>query len=213
MRFLFLLCLTLSGVLQAQVLETRPLITVTGEAVEYVFPDMFVIRYSIVATINQDDVSFRGVLGNDNLDTDMKFVYASDEEVKRSIDYVKGNQVIREFVFTIKDLSRYKEVVNRLLKLNKGEIASIEFRTSKLADYKESLRVKAISAAKAKALNMVTGLGQNVGKAYTIIDNPSPLINTYNSYSAGATVNDLYMVVPGYISVSANVTVSFELVP
>ncbi|HEY4784839.1 MAG TPA: SIMPL domain-containing protein [Bacteroidales bacterium] len=221
MRKLFLLFILFCGPLKAQqVVETRPLITVTGEATEKTVPDIIIIHYLVTGKVTPQVAGSFSFTDMDKTDFSLKFVTINDGEIQGSLDMLKNNasfySLLKEFVITLTDTKKYRDVLLQLIRLDSGEITSIEFRTSKLAAYKENARAKAIEAARVKAESMASVLGQSIGKAYMITEEPSPLINWYDkSQQPGLhhddDVNDAYLTLPGYISIPAKVTVSFEL--
>jgi uncharacterized protein YggE len=111
-------------------------------------------------------------------------------------------------------MNKYLDVIHNLLQLNVGEITSVEFRTSKLEELKGRAQVKALQSAREKAVMLASALNQSIGKGYKITEEPSPVINWYDRRlpdNADALNGNVYLVEPGYITISAKLTVSFEL--
>jgi uncharacterized protein YggE len=146
-------------------------------------------------------------------------VDATDEEIKKCVTVIKNtaNAYSKEvsYIITISDLSKYKTIIYKLLKLDEGEIVTVELRTSRLEELRYSAREKAVHAARGKAVALAAGLNQTIGKAFEIIEESSPMINWYEKPMPGdindQPINDTYLIQPGYISVTARVTVRFEL--
>lgn len=217
--FIFLLASFLVTSIQGQLLDTRPLITVTGEAVEKIMPDMVIIRYTKTLKISASDGLNTLTFNQDKNDMDMKFINVSSDDITRCLDVIRNTSPnylkIREYIITLTDMNKYLDIIHNLLQLNVGEITSVEFRTSRLEELKGRAQVKALQAAREKAGRLASALNQNIGKGYKITEEPSPVINWYErrfpDNSGDAPTGSVYLVEPGYITISAKLTVSFDL--
>ena len=128
-------------------------------------------------------------------------------------------QKIKKYELTVYDAS----TAGKILKgLEQQEIANIELlktEYSKLEDLKIELKRKAVLKAKRQAEEMVTGLGQELGKAIYISDLNTNVSQLLNGRAAGLNVLNFRGVSPEQnlevdfdkIRVDASVTVYFEL--
>jgi len=144
----------------------------------------------------------------------------SDEKVPRFLAY----EVLQTIQVTLKDLSKYENLMTKLLESGVNRVDNVEFLVAEPRKYKDEARVKAIRAAREKAAAMAAELGQTVGKPWDISEesvsggfvqansfrNRSSYVQNSISYdSAPATQEST--VAPGEVSISALVRVSFQL--
>jgi uncharacterized protein YggE len=97
-----------------------------------------------------------------------------------------------------------------------NRISNVEFRSSKIEQYKTEARRQAMLEAKKKAEDYVSVIGQKVGKALNIADNtqiyyPQPMYEMKTMAMAGGDAAPRETLAIGEISVTANVIVSFIL--
>ena len=86
MRFLFSLCLILMCTMSfTQMVELKPLLTVTGEAYEKVMPDVAIIHYRATEKILPQGQMTASQFEQDKLDIDLKFVDVTDEEIMKCV--------------------------------------------------------------------------------------------------------------------------------
>ncbi len=231
----------------AQTVPTRT-ISVSGSADVMVIPDQAVFSLS-VETTNLDitkakaenDVSIKKIkaITNDlkidskNVATDFINVYPKYNYTNNGDSVLKGYTVHRGLVITLKDLSKFEELLTRLLDAGANYIQNVQFKTSELRKYKDEARAMAVKAAKEKASAMAKELGQTVGKASMIQEVQEDIYSYYppwsssysganfvgNSFSnsvsnaqgAGGQNTNYEDFSPGQIKVSARVAVTFEL--
>jgi uncharacterized protein YggE len=124
-----------------------------------------------------------------------------------------GYRVSKTVVFIVRDVSRLDELLNSFLDAGANHIYGVQFRTTKLRDYRDQARALALKAAKEKAKDMAKELGQRIGRPYSIIE---------EGYEAGAAPSEMpgtsvslreadKNIALGQMSISAWVKVSFEL--
>lgn len=209
------------------------LITVTGEAEVKVIPDEVVISLGLTST--DPDLATAKKLNNERV----KNLLAMAEQLKIEPKHIqtgyisisrndwadnKNFRVSRDVVITLKDMRKYDEVLTRLVQNNRANtVEGVNFNTSQLRKYRDQARAMAAQAAREKADALATALGVKAGKPYSIREESS-----YWSYwggrhassmmnaqvSAQATVSEASpstTLSPGQISVSARLSVSFEL--
>ena len=117
----------------------------------------------------------------------------------------------------LKDVSKAEELLADIFKSGVSSIDGVYFRTSQLRKYKDQARAMAIRAAQEKAVALTKEIGQAIGKAYSITeDEPSyasTLNNNFNNIvtRSGSSSDEESTLALGQISITARVTVSFEL--
>ena len=231
----------------AQTLPSRT-ISVSGSADVMVIPDEAVFSLA-VETTNMDvskakaenDSSIKKIKAIANeLKIDSKYVATDFINVFPKYSYtnngdsvLKGYTVHRGLVITLKDLSKFEELLTRLLDAGANYIQNVQFKTSELRKYKDEARAQAVKAAKEKASAMAKELGQTIGKANMIQEVQEDIYSYYppwsssysgtnfignslsnsisNAQGAGGQNINYEDFSPGQIKVSARVAVTFEL--
>ena len=138
-----------------------------------------------------------------------------------------GYFVRKTIVITLKDITAFEELLSDALEAGVTHVHGIEFRTSELRKHRDAARALAIRAAREKAIALAGELDQEVGRPNDIREEYNGWRSPYNSWwgggwgAPGATQNVIQesgvpqgmdsTLAPGQISVSARVTVSFEL--
>ena len=229
----FALTLTASNAF-AQEKVDRPLITVTGQAEIMVVPDE--VTYSLRAVTMERDLSTAQAKNDQvvkallalarqyqippaqvqtgHISVSQRF---TDEDVTKKTPVFLGYTVTKSVAIILKDVSKAEDLLADIFKSGVSSIEGVYFRTSQLRKYKDQARAMAIKAAQEKATALTKEIGQSIGKAYSITeDEPS------NAYAQNNTSNFSAFYVPpssgeestlalGQISITARVTVSFEL--
>ena len=139
-----------------------------------------------------------------------------------------GFFVRKTIVFTLRDISRFEGLLSSALDAGANYVHGVQFRTTKLREYRDQARAQAIKAAKEKAKALAKELGQRIGKPQSIHEEHSGWWHWYNSWwgsrwggrnitqnviqnVSGGPVETEKGIALGQISVSARVRVSFEL--
>jgi len=238
------LILVLGAWTEAQPAAGSPrLITVTGEAEVRVVPDEVILTLG-VETWNKDLQAARGA--NDaivarvlalagqygieprHVQTD----YVSIEPRYRNGYYEErdfvGFFVNKTIVITLRDLSKFEDLLADSLSAGVNYVHGIQFRTTELRARRDEARALAIRASKEKAVALAGELGQKVGEPQTIQEDQAGWSSPYNSWwssrwdggmaqnviqesGVGAAWSGDGSLAPGQIEVTARVTVAFEL--
>ncbi len=131
-----------------------------------------------------------------------------------------GYRVEKVISVTMKDLSKFENVLSTVYQGGANHVSGINFRNSELRKHRDQARAMAVRAAKEKAEALAREIGQTIGKAFTITEDnvtwspyrgPSQNLSQNVSGASGNQDASDSTVAPGKISVSAQVTVSFEL--
>ncbi len=221
--------------------ETRR-VTVTGEAQVRVVPDEVILSLGVetwdknlnVAKSRNDEIVKRvlALAGRYGIEPEhVQTDYLGVEPRYRDgyyedRDFV-GYFVHKTIVITLRDLSRFEEVLSASLEAGVNYVHGIEFRTTELRQHRDQARALAIKAAKEKAVALAGELGQQVGDPLTIQEEQGGWWSSYGAWwgsrwggamtqnviqeVGGASALADSSVAPGQIEVTARVTVSFEL--
>ena len=133
----------------------------------------------------------------------------------------------RSLVITLRDVTKFEPLLSSVLAAGANYVHGIDFRTTELRKHRDAARNLALTAAREKASAMSATMGVALGAAITIQEGYSGWWSPYSSWwgqrSGGMTAQNVLQsgggrdpqaddaLVPGQISVSANVSVTFEL--
>lgn len=220
--------------------ESR-LITTTGDAEIRVVPDEVILTLGVetwdkdlTVAKNQNDARIKKVLGvASEFEIDAKHVQTDhvgiepryrDSYEKR--DFI-GYFVRKSVVITLKDISRFEDLLTKALEAEVNYVHGIQFRTTELRKHRDEARALAIRAAREKAVDLGKELGQDIGEPHSIHEDASRWWSGYNAWWGGRwgtamaqnVIQDVGgdassqggSLAVGQITVSARVTVSFYL--
>lgn len=214
---------------QAQELKPMPIISVSGEGKVNVTPDQAFISIAVETKgSNATEVKKQNDLVIEKVVQYLKKskVPTADVQTKRvslnpqyEYDKKKYNYIATQTIdILLKDLSLYDTLMEGLVDSGINRINTVEFRSSKMAQYESDARKLAMKDAKAKAEDYVSVLGQKVGKAFTISDNsqtynPQPRMYAMakDTAEAGGAMAPRETLAIGEIIITANVSVGFML--
>ena len=236
MKKIILLALTLmlSAVSTiAQKDADRPLITVTGQAEVLVVPDEAVFSMSETTTDKdlqnarrRNDEVVKKILAlarkygvppnlvqTDRISLEEDY---SDESVTKRPRVFLGYIVRKRIAIILRDVSKAEALLSDIFTTGITGIEAVEFRTTELRKHKDQARAMAMRAAKEKATALAMEIGQSIGKAYSIeedVPSDSSASNSNNFRISGMarTSAEESTIALGQISITARVTVSFEL--
>jgi uncharacterized protein YggE len=214
-------------------------ISVTGEAEVRVAPDQVILTLGVetsdlmlgIAKSKNDDIVQKvlalaqksGVASKD-IQTDFLNI-----EPRYDDSYLKHTFVayfVRKTIsITLRDLSQFESLLSGALEAGVNYVHGVDFRTSDLRKYRDQARSLAIQAAQEKAQAMAKDLGRSVGAATKVTEDRNWWSSGYSAWWGGAWNSASQNVVqnagnapsvegplaPGMISVTADVTVEFEL--
>ncbi len=216
------------------------LITTTGEAEILVIPDEVILtlgvetsnrQLSLAKRLNDESVAHvlaaaraRGV-AEQHMQTDHISIEPRYRDSYEQRDFI-GYFVRQTIVITLKDIAAFDAVLADTLEAGAGYVYGVQFRTTDLRKHRDAARSLAIRAAQEKAVALAGELGQEVGQPQDISEEPSQWWSWYNTWwggRAGAMTQNVSLegggtpagtegaLAPGQISVTAKVTVSFEM--
>ncbi|MGD8777879.1 MAG: SIMPL domain-containing protein [Ignavibacteria bacterium] len=240
-KILFTIIFLIPFLLYAQERDKRQ-ITVSGNAEVKVTPDEVILTLGVET---QNKEINKAKAANDSIikkiiavaleqNIEKKFIQTDYLEIEprykdyREIEDFIGYFVRKTIVLTIRDLSKFEDILSQVLEAGATHVHGIKFRTTELRKYRDQARSLAVKAAKEKAIVLAAELGQDVGDPYNIQENSSGWWSNYNRrwgsrWSGGLSQNVIQNVdspdsfesdgsmALGQIKISATVTVSFEL--
>lgn len=159
-----------------------PQISVTGEGKVKVIPDKAIVTVGFQNS--GKDAKEVKTLNDEVVDKVLKFLKKSgipttdyktnNVSLNKNYDYEKKKynfQASQTLSITLKDLSKYDDIMMGLNDAGVNSIQGVEFKSSKMEEYEKEARKKAMINAKQKAADYVSVLQQKVGKALLISDN------------------------------------------
>ena len=222
--------------------ESPRLITVNGEAEIKVTPDEVIITFGVeslaakleAAKTANDEIVARALevarkrgIEDKYAQTDY-FRVETEYDRKSGVGYVlEGYWVRRNVVVTLRDLSKFEDLVSDMLEAGVNHVHGVDFRTTELRKHRDRARSLAIQAAREKATMLADALGQRIGRPRTISEGYAGWWSWYGrgwgpSWRGRMSQNVIQeapgrsegggTLAPGQIAVTANVTVTFELV-
>jgi uncharacterized protein len=145
-----------------------------------------------------------------------------DATARLLVNYV----VSRTIVFTLKDVSKFEDLLSDAIAAGANYVYSVDFRTTELRKYRDQAREMAIKAAREKADALAKAVGQSIGAAININEVSNNWWGWYgyrgsmgaNAVSqnvagapSGGASGSISGFAPGQITVSASVNVTFQL--
>lgn len=216
------------------------LITVTGDAEVRVAPDDVVLTLGVetwspdlTKAKKENDERMQKLLKlaptfkieDKHVQTDYISIEPRYDDQWEHRDFV-GYFVRKNIVFTLRDPSKFEDLLSSALEAGANYVHGVQFRTTELRKYRDEARALAIKAAKEKADALAGELGQRVGKPHMIREDQVGWWSWYNSWwgnrwgggmaqnviqNYGGQAQPESTVALGQIYVNARVTVSFEL--
>ncbi len=224
------LCLATWSLQGQQACPPPKLVKTTGTAEVKVTPDRVVMqlgverqsskassaRAAVSSTSRKILAALKG-LGIEEKDIQTAYLLLQPE-----IHYQKGVRITtftanQSLSVTIRDLSKLDDVMDSVIAAGGNQIDGIEYQSSELRKYKDQARDEAVKAAKEKAEALARGLGNQIGKTYSI-EEVQQAEGSY-SYLGGLAANTTFersrsggpSTAPGELTVKASVIVSFDL--
>lgn len=205
-----------------------PGVTVTGEGSVYVVPDQVVLNIAIehegdyvkkIRKRTAEDVdevlSFLKKQGIPKENIQTEYVYLNQQYHYETKEYTYSSR--QGISIKIEDLEQYESIVSGLMKVGVNRINDIQFKSSKIEEYKAQARIEAVKNAKQKAQTYAQALGQKIGKANAIVEANSSYIPVMRrsfskmSLAASSAEANKNTIAPGKLEVKTQVTVNFNL--
>ena len=171
-------------------------------------------------------VSALGIRSKD-IQTDYISVDPTHEDYYSEPRIINGYTVRKTMVVTLKDVSRFEKLLVAVTEAGTTNVQGIQFRTSELREFRDQARALATGAAREKAEAMAAELGMEIGRATSVREDHVGWWSWYGYGWWGAHGEPMWQNVvqnagnpppelegsfaPGQISITARVSVSFEL--
>ena len=227
----------------AQAASTEPRqVTVTGDAEVRVPPDEVLITLGVetwdtdlaTARAANDDIVARALavaeaqgIERRHLQTDYLSIEPRYRDSWDKSEFI-GYYCRKTIVVTLRDVSRFEELLTALLEAGVQQVHGVQFRTTELRRHKDEARALAVIAAREKAAALAGELGGRIGEPLGIREEQSSWWSWYGAwwgarYGGGMAQNVIQEVgaapvgdegapmAPGQIAVRAQVTVRFAL--
>jgi uncharacterized protein YggE len=176
------------------------LITVTGEAEVKVVPDEVVLRLGVqtgdrdlaLAKKMNDErvaralgVARRHVTDAKLIQTDFISIEPRYRGSSEIVNDLIGYVVRKSIVVTLKDTSKFEELLSAMLDAGVNYVHGVDFRTTELRKHRDQARALAIRAAQEKAAALASAVGRKAGKARSISEGSFGLWSGYGSWWGG----------------------------
>lgn len=227
-KTLLILITLFCTMMYAQEQKQVPQISVSGEGKIKVKPDQVVLNFGIDNT--GKDATEVKKLNDETVDKVMKFIkkfgiptadfQTTNVSLNRNYDYEKKKynfQASQSVTILLRDVTKYDDLMMGLVDNGINNISNVEFKSSKIEEYKSAARKEAMKDAKRKADDYVSVLtNQKIGKAILITDNsqayyPQPMYKGAMMAMADGNAAPRETLAVGEIEVTSNVSVSFLL--
>ena len=218
----------------AQTAPDRPLITVTGQAEVLAVPDEVVFNLNattvdkdLLAAQRKTDAVVSNVLAlarkyqipatqvqTGYITLEERF---SDETATRQPRIFLGYAVSKSVAIILRDVTKAESFLAEIFRTGITRINSVDFRTTQSAKLRDQARLMAIKAAQQKARALAQEIGQDIGKAYTIVEQGldsrryASNVSMDGFIGQGTFSEEPSPIALGQISITARVVVSFEL--
>jgi uncharacterized protein YggE len=139
------------------------------------------------------------------------------EYTEEKIPKFLGYRVSQVVTVTLRDLSRYEDLMTSILKVGVNRVDGITFLVADPQKYREEARLKAVQAARDKATTMARQLGLAIGKPWEItegtdIDSQDMAANFLSSVRYRMPMQqEQSTVAGGEVTIRALVRISFQL--
>lgn len=231
-----LLALTLASLAAATRADgpLPPLVTTTGQAEIKVIPDLADMSFDVeVRSVNLQQglaehsqnmaklvaaLKKAGIEERDLQTSQVTIspVYQRDEN-RAETAKIAFFSITQTAGLTLRDIKKITAITTSAIDAGANRVGGVTLRTSKLRQHRDQARIQAIRAAKEKALALTSELGSKVGKPYSISEqsfDPMPYARmaVQNSIGfGGGEAASSTTFEPGTISITATVTVAFNL--
>jgi uncharacterized protein YggE len=209
--------------------KTQAGIKVFGSAVLRVEPDVVSLDFAVTREAKQPRDAFRethqavkdvrAYLASGGAND----VAASRIHLSRTFDYKDGRHrptgysARVSFNVQLSDLDRMEEILAGVVDAGSNEIGSVDFRTTRLRQYRAEARRRAVAAAREKAEIYALAAGVPLGAVISLEDvNPNVIRGSGEGSTSSEVVSDdagsERALAPGSIIVAAAVTMVFSIV-
>jgi uncharacterized protein YggE len=227
--------------LHGQIPEDESRITVTGDAEVRVVPDEVILTLGVetndmdltAAKAENDARMARVIAAAEGLGVRTNLIQTDFVGIEPRYTYERaqrhflGYWVRKNTAITLGDIDTFETLLSRVLEAGANYVHGIQFRTTALRNHRDRARSIALRAARDKAHLMASELGREVGSPFLIREDHSGWWSWYSGWwgnrGGGALSQNVVQnapttpgatdgaTAPGQISVTARVTVTFNL--
>jgi uncharacterized protein YggE len=194
-----------------------PLVTVVGRAAVQAVPNRAIVTVQVekqIAIASLNSISDAFLFAKEDID-----IRVVDEKNLRhtlpELQVGNGSVVlVKYFVVTLTDLSTLQKLMVELVKKGFTQIESVRYRVDNLEALKAQADKAALEQASVKANLYAAEIGQAIGSVHRIVELEGTAVNWYDKEmkrSPAELSNEVYIVSPGFLTVSSNLQVSFDL--
>ncbi len=207
------------------------MISVTGTSEIKVAPDEVTLILGVeshdkdlaVAKANNDKsihrlLSLAHTVGVETKNIQTSAVSMGPEYSEEKIPKLLGYEVSQTISLTLKNLSKYEELLTGALRAGVNRVDGVNFAVSDTMKYKEEARLKAVKAAQEKATAMAGELGQKVGSPWEVTEESEYDATANLSLNTANFVRyklpegqEVPAIAGGQVTIRASVRVSFQL--
>jgi len=220
-----LLILTLTFAMNAQN-HVQPTVDVSGEGTVTIVPDEATI------TVRVENTGSDAAMVKEENDKTISNVFAFLKKMKIEDKHIKSEYIRlsknyeyntktynyaanQSISIQLKDLKKYEELMNGLLKTGINRIDGVSFSASNQKELESQARKNAVENAKLKATEYAQVLNQSIGKAVRISEfqqsnTPQPVMYKTAMSMEGDSMNR-QTIAPGELEIMVKVNVSFVL--
>ena len=206
-------------------------VKVFGSAILRVEPDVASLRFAVSRQAKQPKDAFqethkavkgvRSYLAQAGADGD---IAASRVNLSRTFEYINNRQQATgysakvSFNVILSDLARMEELLVGVVDAGANEIDAVDFRTTRLKEYRAEARRRAVAAGRDKAENYCRAARVSLGAVISIEDiSPDVLRGSGEGHTSHEAPQDDsgadHAFTPGSIVVGAAVSIVFGIVP
>lgn len=206
-------------------------ITVSGEGIYRVEPDMAVVRFGVV-TRDNDPETARGQNASAAADAINAVRELGIEERKIRMESLRlqpwreynnearrweerGFEAVREVVVTVDDIAALPEVVARVVQRGANRLSQVSYELENRDAARNEALTRAVESARSKAQLMTSALGVTLGTVRSIseqhFDFPRPMYRAEMDMAASQAAPEPNAYAAGEIEVRAMVQLVFDL--
>ena len=205
--------------------QTRPRVTVNGEATISVEPDLAQLRAGVTTdaktaheaaeansrTMNAVMAAARAAgIAERDLQTSRYSIQPIYEQGRPQRDRISGFQASNSLLLKIRQIDKLGEIIDRLVAAGANTMGGVEFLVSDPSKLLDEARTQAIADARRRAQLYATAAGVNLGGVFTITEQatgmPFPPMPMGRAAAAPETP-----IAPGERTLRLSVTVTFDL--
>jgi uncharacterized protein YggE len=180
--------------------------------------DLAVAKASNDKSINKL-LSLARSVGIDEKNIQTSALSMGPEYSEEKIPKLLGYEVSQTITLALKNLTKYEELLTGALKAGVNRVNGINFTVTETKKYKEAARLKAVRAAREKAVAIAGELGQKIGQPWQVTedaeyDATANLAANTRQYIGGLPEEQTYgapSVAGGEVTIRASVRVSFQM--